>query len=129
MNKSNGATMEEDPLTLPSVEGDTMEIDCTDAAMALPRSSLSCMQSGKPEAAGGTNAERSQHDLGDSDIPKVGRPSDQDSPTNVGMDGNLISVNNIRQPPGQCDPASPLPCSCPRRNHSDPPDNLPFPFA
>ena len=33
----------------------------------------------------------------------------------------------IRQPPGDCDPESYLPCSCPRRRFADPPDQLPMP--
>ena len=32
-----------------------------------------------------------------------------------------------RQPPGQCDPDSDLPCCCPRRQYTDPPDILPMP--
>ena len=33
----------------------------------------------------------------------------------------------VRQPPGECDPESDLPCSCPRREFVDPPDKLPMP--
>ena len=33
----------------------------------------------------------------------------------------------VRQPPGECDPDSPLPCSCPRRQFDNPPDSLPMP--
>ena len=33
----------------------------------------------------------------------------------------------VRQPQGQCDPESPLPCSCPRRNFTDPQDYIPMP--
>ena len=32
-----------------------------------------------------------------------------------------------RQPEGECDPESNIPCSCPRRQFTDPPDRLPFP--
>ena len=31
-----------------------------------------------------------------------------------------------RQPEGECDPESNIPCSCPRRQFTDPPDRLPF---
>ena len=33
----------------------------------------------------------------------------------------------VRQPRGECDPESELPCSCPRRMFIDPPDKLPMP--
>ena len=33
----------------------------------------------------------------------------------------------IRQPPGECDPESDLPCSCPRRSFAEPPDQLTMP--
>ena len=33
----------------------------------------------------------------------------------------------VRQPEGECDPDSDLPCSCPRRQFTDPPDTLPMP--
>ena len=33
----------------------------------------------------------------------------------------------ILQPPGERDPESDLPCSCPRRRFADPPDQLPMP--
>ena len=33
----------------------------------------------------------------------------------------------IRQPPGECDPESDPPCTCPRRRFADPPDQLPMP--
>ena len=33
-----------------------------------------------------------------------------------------------RQPEGECDPESNIPCSCPRRQFTDPPDRLPFPL-
>ena len=33
----------------------------------------------------------------------------------------------VRQPPGECDPESDLPCSCPRRSFADPPEQLPMP--
>ena len=33
----------------------------------------------------------------------------------------------LRQPPGECDPESDIPCSCPRRTFSDPPTHLPMP--
>ena len=31
-----------------------------------------------------------------------------------------------RQPVGECDPASELPCSCPRRTFVDPPEEMPM---
>ena len=37
------------------------------------------------------------------------------------------SHSPVRQPEGQCDPESSLPCSCPRRQLTDPPDTLPMP--
>lgn len=39
----------------------------------------------------------------------------------------LASSAGTRQPKGQCDPESDLPCSCPRRAFADPPDKLPMP--
>ena len=33
----------------------------------------------------------------------------------------------IRQPPGECDLDSDVPCSCPRGRFADPPDQLPIP--
>ena len=33
----------------------------------------------------------------------------------------------IRQPPGECDPESDLPCSCPRRSFAEPRDQLTMP--
>ena len=33
----------------------------------------------------------------------------------------------VRQPKGECDPESELPCSCPRRDFVDPPEELPMP--
>ena len=38
-----------------------------------------------------------------------------------------IHQTAVRQPPGECDPESDLPCSCPRRSFADPPDQLPMP--
>ena len=46
---------------------------------------------------------------------------------NVEVEENKIMKNNIRQPKGECDPESDLPCSCPRRNFMDPPEELPMP--
>ena len=42
----------------------------------------------------------------------------------------LVDSDNlqaVRQPVGQCDPESELPCSCPRHQYRDPPERLPFP--
>ena len=36
-----------------------------------------------------------------------------------GADGGSHGGEVIRQPPGDCDPDSPLPCSCPRRQFTD----------
>ena len=33
----------------------------------------------------------------------------------------------LRQPPGECDPESEIPCSCPRRTFTDPPTHMPMP--
>ena len=32
----------------------------------------------------------------------------------------------VRQPKGECDPESELPCSCPRRTFVDPPEEMPM---
>ena len=44
-----------------------------------------------------------------------------------GADGGSHGGEVVRQPPGDCDPDSPLPCSCPRRQFTDSPDMLPIP--
>jgi hypothetical protein len=33
----------------------------------------------------------------------------------------------VKQPKGECDPESPLPCKCPRSNFTEPPKNIPMP--
>ena len=63
--------------------------------------------------------------------------SDQQPKTMAAPDGSmsreqcqvrqLASSASTRQPKGQCDPESDLPCSCPRRTFTDPPDKLPMP--
>ena len=41
--------------------------------------------------------------------------------------GSSEDKQTDRQPKGECDPESELPCSCPRRVFIDPPDKLPMP--
>jgi hypothetical protein len=38
-----------------------------------------------------------------------------------------VTKTAVRQPKGECDPESDLPCSCPRRRFVEPPDKLPMP--
>ena len=40
---------------------------------------------------------------------------------------NNVTKAAVRQPKGECDPESDLPCSCPRRVFVEPPDQLPVP--
>jgi hypothetical protein len=40
---------------------------------------------------------------------------------------NDVAKAAVRQPKGECDPESDLPCSCPRRVFVEPPDQLPMP--
>ena len=35
----------------------------------------------------------------------------------------------VKQPVGECDPESPLPCQCLRRNFTEPPETLPISFG
>jgi hypothetical protein len=38
-----------------------------------------------------------------------------------------VTSTSVRQPKGECDPESDLPCSCPRRRFVEPPEKLPMP--
>ena len=70
-------------------------------------------------------------------FPEIGRfpkskAIDQPAGGNSGIILSSVSSNSggdqpVRQPAGECDPDSPLPCSCPRREFTDPPDALPMP--
>ena len=50
-------------------------------------------------------------------------------PSNRGRSEGRQSTPNtaVRQPEGECDPESSLPCSCPKRQFMEPPDTLPVP--
>jgi hypothetical protein len=41
--------------------------------------------------------------------------------------GSVVHNDPVCQPLGECDPESPIPCSCPRRCFTDPPDFIPMP--
>ena len=59
-------------------------------------------------------------DEGKFEEPQVGESKD----TNT----NVQTIRTaIRQPPGECDPESDLPCSYPRRSFAEPPDQLTMP--
>ena len=46
----------------------------------------------------------------------------------IARDSDQIkSPVKARQPEGECDPESPLPCQCPRRCFTDPPESIPMP--
>ena len=64
------------------------------------------------------------------EIPGMNMKIDEEmlGPEEVINDGSAyIHQTAVRQPPGECDPESDLPCSCPRRSFADPPDQLPMP--
>ena len=53
-------------------------------------------------------------------------PVNVTSPTSNSHSEHRVATT-VRQPRGECDPESDLPCSCPRRVFIDPPDKLPMP--
>ena len=64
------------------------------------------------------------------EIPVINTKIDEEmfGPEEVINDGSAyIHQTAVRQPPGECDPESDLPCSCPRRSFTHPPDQLPMP--
>ena len=55
---------------------------------------------------------------------KLGDIDDKTSDTALPPSPPIITA---KQPVGECDPESPLPCRCPRRKFIDPPDKIPMP--
>ena len=64
----------------------------------------------------------------DDEFPKVGQfEPDLAIVKKVQCTQSVLTEQEVRQPVGQCDPGSDLPCRCPRRDLVDPPDKLPMP--
>ena len=59
--------------------------------------------------------------------PKTILTPDNNMPGGQYQARQMANSAGTRQPKGQCDPESDLPCSCPRRAFADPPDKLPMP--
>ena len=57
------------------------------------------------------------------EFPEVGKFLDRAEVSTV----ESKPATQLRQPEGECDPESDIPCSCPRRGFSDPPTDLPMP--
>ena len=59
-------------------------------------------------------------------VKKVEYP-DPSTPDTTGSEESSSIEPPLRQPVGECDPESDIPCSCPRRTFADPPTCLPMP--
>ena len=64
----------------------------------------------------------------DDEFPKVGKfELNLTMVKKVQCTQSVLTEQEVKQPVGQCDPDSDLPCHCPRHDLVDPPDKLPMP--